>query len=85
MVNLNKKKGSVEIVLICFMVTFFIFIYFFIYLLYSKININIYTVKHDLYNIAQNAVLAFDKDELAYNNYKINNELLYQKINNLIE
>lgn len=83
--KINSKKGSIEVLFICVIVIAFMFIFFSIYLLYSKINLNIYRVKQDLPNVLQNAVLAFDKEELAYNNFVIDEEELVKIINNLID
>lgn len=82
--RISNKKGSIEIIFMCFIVIFLMFVFFSIYLLYSKININVYRVKQDLFNIVQNAVLAFDKEELAYNNFEIDEEALIQRINKII-
>lgn len=82
--KIKSKKGSVEIIFICFTIIFAIFIFFSIYLLYSKININIYRVKQDLFNIVQNAVVSFDKEELSYNNFSVDEEQLIKNIEKIL-
>lgn len=82
--KIKSKKGSIEIIFLCFAVVFGVFIFFSIYLLYSKININIYRVKQDLFNIVQNAVVSFDKEELSYNNFCIDEEQLIKNIEKVI-
>lgn len=84
MANIKSKIGSIEILFICLIIIFFMFIFFSIYLLYSKININIYSVKQDLFNIVQNSILSFDREELSYNNFEVNEEELVQSVNKLI-
>jgi cell division protein FtsL len=55
-----------------------------IFLLYIQINSCIYNVKSDLFYIAQNAYIAANSSELAYSNYEIDDELLQEKITEIL-
>lgn len=82
---MKNKKGS--IVLIFLSLTFIIFIIFFsiIYILYIQINIQTYKVKQDIFYIVQNAYISLNQDNLQYYNYKINSDILNQKIASIIK
>lgn len=83
--KISKKRGSIEIIVISAMVIFFMFVFFSIYFLYSKINAQVYKVKEELPNILQNSIFAFDREELAYNNFVVDENVLKEKIETLID
>jgi hypothetical protein len=82
---MNSKKGSVEIFILSITVIIMFIILTIIFLLYIQMNSCIFTIKSDLFYIAQNAYLAADYEELAYSNYEIDDQILEEKIVQLLE
>lgn len=81
---MNRKRGSIEIFILAMFIIFTCIILSAIFLLYIQINSVIYSIKSDIFYIAQNGYLAADYQELAYSNYKIDNQILEEKIAQLI-
>jgi hypothetical protein len=81
---MNSKKGSVQIIILAITVIIMCIILVAIFLLYIQINSCIYNVKSDLFYIAQNAYIAANSSELAYSNYEIDDELLQEKITEIL-
>lgn len=81
---MNRKRGSIEIFILAMIIIFTCIILSAIFLLYIQINSVIYSIKSDLFYIAQNGYIAADYKELAYSNYKIDNKILEEKITELI-
>lgn len=82
--NVNNKRGSIEILFICVILVFFITVCAYVYFLNAKINVTIYRVKQDLYNIVQNIILSFNKEELSFNNYVIDEEEMSSRVSKII-
>jgi|GEM_PF-2411740 len=82
---MNNKKGSVEIFILLISVMIMLIMLVVIFLLYIQINSSVFNVKSDLFYIAQNAYIAADYEELAYSNYQINENVLQEKIIQLLE
>jgi len=82
---MKSKRGSAEIVILTITVIIMLIILTIIFLLYIQINSCIYDVKSDLFYIAQNAYLAVNNEELAYSYYEINQQILQEKIVQLLK
>lgn len=83
--NIKNKSGSIEILFICVILVFFMTVFAYVFFLNSKINVTVYRVKQDLYNIVQNVILSFNKQELSYNNYVINEEEMSSRVAKIID
>lgn len=55
-----------------------------IYFLYMQINLQVYPIKQDIFYIVQNSYFAINIEELAYNNYIVDESVLKDKIQSLI-
>lgn len=82
--KVSNKNGNIEILFLCIASIFVILTFLVIFVLYSQINISVYSVKYDIYNIVQNVFVCFDKEELAYDNYVLNENEMSEKIQNII-
>ena len=83
MVNINKQ-GNIEVIFLVIIFLIFIVILMIIYFLYMQINIQIFPLKQDIFFIVQNAYFSINMEELAYNNYLVDEVILKDKIQNLI-
>lgn len=83
MVNINKR-GNIEVIFLVVIFLIFIVILMIIYFLYMQINIQIFPLKQDIFFIVQNAYFSINMEELAYNNYLVDEVILKDKIQNLI-
>lgn len=83
MVNINKR-GNIEVIFLVVIFLIFIVILMIIYFLYMQINIQIFPLKQDIFFIVQNAYFSINMEELAYNNYLVDEVILKNKIQNLI-
>lgn len=82
---MNKnKRGNVLVIFLCFSLIFIIFILFNVYVLYEQVDLQVYSVKNDMFYIVQNSIFSLDKSELKYYNYKVNESTLLEKINKII-
>lgn len=81
----NGKKGSVEIIALSVMMLILIIIFISVYLLYLQINAYVYPIREDIYYIVQNSFLSLNKEELAYANYFIDEELMFEKVNTILK
>ncbi len=81
----KRKKGSVEIIALCVMMLILIIIFISIYLLYLQINTYVYPIKEDIYYIVQNSFLSLSKEELAYSNYFVDEELMFKKVDTILK
>lgn len=81
---MNSKKGNIEIIFLILIILFILLIMCIIFILYIQINSNIYVIKNDLFYIVQNAYFSLNSEELAYNNYDINNDKLNRDIQYLL-
>lgn len=82
---MKNKKGSVEIVVLSITVIVMLIILIVGFLLYIQINSYIFYIKSDLFYVAQNAYIAANHEELSYSKYEINNDLLKEKIVELLK
>jgi len=83
--QMNSKRGSLEIFILFITVIIMFIILTIIFLLYIQINSCVFNIKSDLFYIAQNAYIAADYEELAYSNYEIDVQILEEKIVHLLE
>lgn len=81
----KEKKGTIEILAISIMMLVFIIVFVSVYLLYLQINTYVYPIKEDIYYIVQNSFLSLNKEELAYANYSIDEELMFKKVNTILK
>lgn len=79
-----NKIGSIEIVFLAIIFTLLIIILMAIYFLYMQINLQVYPIKQDIFYIVQNSYFAINIEELAYNNYIVDESVLKDKIQSLI-
>lgn len=80
----TNKKGNIEILFLTLIVFFLIVIFSVLYILYVQINTFVYPIKQDLFYIVQNAYLSLNKDELSYYNYDIDEDVLNDKVAQII-
>ena len=81
---IKNKKGSIEIIFLFIIVTILIIITFCIYILYIQITTQVTPIKQDMFYIVQNAYFSLNKESLEYNDYKIDNYKLYNKVNDIL-
>ncbi|MDD3303456.1 MAG: hypothetical protein PHP54_00890 [Clostridia bacterium] len=81
---IHNKKGNIELVFLSIIFTILIIILMSFYFLSMQINAQVYPIKQDLFYLVQNSYLSMDIEELAYNNYIIDEDILRNKIQNLI-
>ncbi len=81
----NFKKGNIEITFLTILIFAFIVILMVVYVIYVQINTMVYPIKQDLFYIVQNAYLSMNKDELAYYVYNVDNNLLKEKVEEIIK
>lgn len=80
-----KNKGSIEIIILTLTIIIMLIMLVIIFLLQIQINSCIYSVKSDLFYIAQNAYIAADHSELVYSNYVIDDKILKEKIAQILK
>lgn len=80
----NNKKGNILVIWICFAIIVVIFIFFNIYVLYEQIDMQINSVRKNIFYIVQNSFFSIDMDEFKYYSYKIDNNVMQDKISKLV-
>lgn len=78
------KKGNIEVTFLSMIFVFLIIVLMIVYFLHMQINLQIYPVKQDIFYIVQNSYFSMDINELAFNNYVVDEKILKGKIQNLI-
>lgn len=78
------KKGNIEVTFLSMIFVFLIIVLMLVYFLHMQINLQIYPIKQDIFYIVQNSYFSMDINELAFNNYVVDEKILKEKIQNLI-
>lgn len=78
------KKGNIEVTFLSMIFVFLIIVLMTVYFLHMQINLQIYPIKQDVFYIVQNSYFSMDINELAFNNYVVDEKILKEKIQNLI-
>lgn len=78
------KKGNIEVTFLSMIFVFLIIVLMTVYFLHMQINLQIYPIKQDVFYIVQNSYFSMDINELAFNNYIVDEKILKEKIQNLI-
>ncbi len=78
------KKGNIEVTFLSMIFVFLIIVLMTVYFLHMQINLQIYPIKQDIFYIVQNSYFSMDINELAFNNYVVDEKILKEKIQNLI-
>lgn len=78
------KKGNIEVTFLSMIFVFLIIVLMIVYFLHMQINLQIYPIKQDIFYIVQNSYFFMDINELAFNNYVVDEKILKEKIQNLI-
>lgn len=81
---MNKKRGNI---IICFLLLLFLsimIIFFMIFMGFVDLNIQLDGIKNDLFFICQNAIFAYDYEELSYENYTVDIKKLENNLLNLL-
>lgn len=78
------KKGNIEVTFLSMIFVFLIIVLMIVYFLHMQINLQIYPIKQDIFYIVQNSYFSMDINELAFNNYVVDEKILKEKIQNLI-
>ena len=78
------KKGNIEVTFLSMIFVFLIIVLMTVYFLHMQINSQIYPIKQDIFYIVQNSYFSMDINELAFNNYVVDEKILKEKIQNLI-
>ena len=78
------KKGNIEVTFLSMIFVFLIIVLMTVYFLHMQINLQIYPIKQDIFYIVQNSYFFMDINELAFNNYVVDEKILKEKIQNLI-
>lgn len=79
-----RKKGSIEILCLTLFMTIMILITGTLYFLYMQINGQVISIRKDIFYIVQNAFFSLQSEELAYENYVIDQTVLTERIATLI-
>lgn len=79
-----RKKGSIEILCLTLFMTIMILITGTLYFLYMQINGQVMPIRKDIFYIVQNAFFSLKPEELAYENYVVDQSELSQRITTLI-
>lgn len=82
--NKKERKGSIELLCFTLLVCTWIVLLSVYLILKIQINAQIYPIKQDLFFFVQNAYFAFHQQSLEYENYKVEQAILQQKIIHLI-
>ncbi|MCX8075068.1 MAG: hypothetical protein N2749_05730 [Clostridia bacterium] len=83
--SVGKKRANIEIIVIFLSFFMCIVILTMSYLLYVCINKVVYPIKQDIFYIVQNAFLSLNREDLEYSKYSVNEQLLTQKITELLK
>ena len=78
------KKGNIEVTFLSMIFVFLIIVLMTVYFLHMQINLQIYPIKQDIFYIVQNSYFSMDINELAFNNYVVDEKILKEKIQNFI-
>ena len=78
------KKGNIEVTFLSMIFVFLIIVLMTVYFLHMQINLQIYPIKQDIFYIVQNSYFSMDINELAFNNYVVDEKILKEKTQNLI-
>ena len=78
------KKCNIEVTFLSMIFVFLIIVLMTVYFLHMQINLQIYPIKQDIFYIVQNSYFSMDINELAFNNYVVDEKILKEKIQNLI-
>lgn len=82
--RINFKEGNICIICISIISVFFILMFSIIFVLYSQINVIVYSIKYDINNVVQNVCVSFDNEELSYYNYVLNESDMFEKVESII-
>jgi len=81
---MSKRGNGIIIVMIFIFLLFFILSMISFYILHFESNLIIDKVKQDVFYIVQNAFFSINKNDFKYYSYKIDENLMKQRINSLI-
>lgn len=81
---MDKRSGNVQVFLLAIIMIILFVILTAIFLLYIQINSSIFGIKNDMFYIAQNAYIAMDYEKLAYSCYEVDQDILKNKITQLL-
>lgn len=81
--NLKSKKGSVEILFLSIFVISCIAMLAVYGMMIAQINAQVYPIKQDVFYVVQNAYFALNKEELSYENYVVDEKVLFEKVSYL--
>ena len=80
-----KKNGSINIIIVVIFVSILITILVNVYIAYQQVNTMVSPVKIDMFYIVQNAIISFNSNELMYYQYKVDNNKLKNKVEEIIK
>ena len=80
----NSKRGNILIIWICLAMVVVMFIFFNMYVLYSQVDLQINEVRKDIFYIVQNSFFSMDMNEFKYYSYKVDINVMKDKISELI-
>ena len=80
----NSKRGNILIIWICLAMVVVMFIFFNMYVLYSQVDLQINEVRKDIFYIVQNSFFSMDMNEFKYYSYKVDSNVMKDKISELI-
>lgn len=67
----NKKRGNIQIIILAIFIVIIIIIIFTMVMLNIQINSIIYPIKQDIFYIAQNSLLAMERNDLSLYSYNV--------------
>lgn len=82
---MKNKKGYVELIFLMLATLLIITITFCGYMIYVQITTYFIPLKQDLFYIVQNAYFSLNKDNLEYNEYLVDNNLLFNRIDTVLK
>lgn len=80
----SRKLGNINISVFVIIAIFIILILFAFCINYVQLTSTIMNIKNDLYNIAQNGIIANNKEDLALNSYKADETRMKGYIQNVL-
>lgn len=80
----NSKRGNILIIWICLAMVVVMFVFFNMYVLYSQVDLQINEVRKDIFYIVQNSFFSMDMNEFKYYSYKVDSNVMKDKISELI-
>lgn len=80
----NRKLGNINISIFVIIASLIILILFASCINYVQLTSTIMNIKNDLYNIAQNGIIANDKENLALNNYETDEKTMKQYVQTIL-